>query len=248
MKSGRLAIIASMYLLKDEENEQSIAWVNLAIIIVNCAVFAYQINLINTRAFFSQYAFVPARFHITDWHSYLPLFTSIFLHGGITHILFNMWGLYVFGDNVEHRVGHMPYLILYLLGGFVASLMHFAFNHTSTVFTIGASGAISAVMGMYFIYFGENTLHVSSRLTIDVSGKNTHVYQVTAWKYIGFWFVSQLVYSLLYQLNGASGGIAWFAHIGGFVFGFLFADLTDKTDTYPWNKHISIKLNNIFKR
>lgn len=234
-----------MYLLSDEENGKGIPFINYLLITLNCIVFFIQTNTVNIMAFYEKYSFIPANFAPSQITSFIPVFTSMFLHGDVMHIVFNMWSLYIFGNNIEERVGHIPYIFLYLTGGFAATMTHYLFNMESTVYTIGASGAIAAVMGMYFIFFGENTLRITMRLTINVNG-NSNAHPVKAWKYIGFWFLSQIAYSIVSQFSLSAGGIAWFAHIGGFMFGFLYADMTDKTDEYPWNKHINIRLNKIF--
>lgn len=231
-----------MYLLGDQENSNHFPWVNYLLIALNCIVFALETNAASVEGFIHRYAFTPVAFNALNPVSYIPVFTSMFLHADILHIGFNMWSLYVFGDNIETKLGHLWYLALYLTGGFIATMTHYLFNRGSDIQVLGASGAIAAVMGMYFIFFGENTVRVAMRLTISFNNPRPQGIPVKAWIYLGFWFITQLVYSIF--TPGA--GIAWFAHIGGFAFGFLYADLTDKTDDYPWNKHITIKLGNIF--
>ena len=197
---------AQFFPLKDENPGKTFPIVNLSFIALNVIVFFF--SLTNYENFINTYGFKPSEFSI------LTLFTSMFLHGGIAHIFGNMWFLYIFGDNVEDVLGHVKYFVFYLLAGIGASLTHYFLNLGSSIPAVGASGAISGVLGAYIVFFP----HVS----VYVSGYFGHVGKVSAKFMLGIWFLFQLL-SGTFSLFGAQSGIAFFAHIGGFVFGAGFA-------------------------
>jgi membrane associated rhomboid family serine protease len=149
------------------------------------------------------YGFTPAYFSI------LTLFTSMFLHAGIAHLFGNMWFLYIFGDNVEDKFGHFFYLIFYILAGLAATFTHYLTNLGSTIPAVGASGAISGVLGAYIVLFPRVGVYVSGRAGVG---------KVSALLMIGLWFAFQLISGIFF---GESTGVAFFAHIGGFIFGVL---------------------------
>ncbi len=135
--------------------------------------------------------------------------------GGFWHLLGNMWSLYIFGDNVEDRLGHLHYLLFYLICGIASGLSHMMLNMNSNVPTIGASGAIAGVMGAYFI------LHPRARiLTLIPIFFIPYFLEIPAYVFLGFWFVLQFLYAA--GSHAQTGGVAWWAHIGGFVFGIIF--------------------------
>jgi len=141
----------------------------------------------------------------------------MFLHGGWMHFISNMWSLWLFGDNVEDCMGHLRFLIFYLLCGLAAGFIHFMFNPTAQVPTIGASGAIAGVMGAYFVMFP--TARVITLVPIFFL---PYFIEIPAVFYLGIWFMMQLfsgMFSLV--LPTGAGGIAWWAHVGGFLFGIL---------------------------
>jgi len=168
------------------------------------------------------YGLVPARYSVHQITSYFTtgqqlfsLVSFMFLHGGFWHLLGNMWSLYIFGDNVEDRFGHLRYLLFFLLCGMASGLCHLFFNLQSNVPTIGASGAIAGVMGAYFI------LHPSAKiLTLIPIFFIPYFIEIPAFLFLGIWFVLQFLNAA--GSYGSAGGIAWWAHIGGFVFGMLF--------------------------
>jgi len=197
---------AQFFPIKDENPRSRFPFVNFLFIIVNVVVFVLSLSAF--EFFINTYGFKPAEFSV------LTLFTSMFLHGGIAHIFGNMWFLYVFGDNVEDKFGHFKYIIFYILSGIAASISHFLLNINSDIPAVGASGAISGVLGAYLVLF--------PRVRVYVTGGFGHVGKVSAWFMLGIWFLFQLI-SGTFSLFGAQGGIAFFAHIGGFVFGVIFA-------------------------
>jgi membrane associated rhomboid family serine protease len=149
--------------------------------------------------------------------TYWPFITNTFLHGGWTHILSNMWSLYLFGDNVEDRVGHVRFFLFYLIAGIAANLIHFAVNHDSTMPVIGASGAVAGVMAAYLRLFP-----LARIITLFPILFIPYFLEIPAYFFMGLWFLIQ-VFSGAASLAMAEGGggIAWWAHIGGFAAGFL---------------------------
>jgi membrane associated rhomboid family serine protease len=198
------------------------------LIILNVLVFLYELSL-SPRAgnhLIFEFGLIPARFgvlidpthhaHATLGAAVIPVLTSMFLHAGWMHLLGNMLFLWVFGGSVEDRMGHFAYLVFYLVCGLGAGAVHTAFNWGSTVPTIGASGAISGVLGAYIILFPRSRILTLVPLLILF-----FFWRIPAMLMLGYWFVLQFV-SGLSALGGANqGGIAVWAHVGGFVLGAL---------------------------
>ncbi len=157
-------------------------------------------------------------FHVSAIY---PFFTSMFLHGSWTHLISNMWSLWLFGDNVEDRLGHFRFILFYLLCGFLAMVSHFMFHTSSYIPAIGASGAIAGVMGAYFILFPY------SRITTLIPVLFLPMFiKVPALVYLAVWFLLQLYNGAISTFIGVRGsGIAWWAHIGGFLGGILLLKL-----------------------
>lgn len=148
---------------------------------------------------------------VPEW---LTLFTSMFLHGSWLHLLGNLWFLYLFGDNVEDRFGRSLYLLLYLASGLIAGLAHLITNFDSAVPTIGASGAIAGVMGAYLVIYPHARVLTVIPLFIFFP-----IFVVPAPVFLGIWFLMQIVNGSLMSMDANSGGVAWWAHIGGFAAG-----------------------------
>jgi membrane associated rhomboid family serine protease len=148
--------------------------------------------------------------------AWATLLTCIFLHGGWMHFFGNMWFLWIFGDNVEDRYGHFGYLIFYLLCGVAASAAHYAAGPTSTIPTIGASGAIAGVMGAYLLLYPRARVLALVPLVVIL-----RVLSVPAPLFLGFWFLMQFYQGAVASASGSAGGVAWWAHIGGFVVGIV---------------------------
>jgi len=210
-----------MFPIRDDIRPNSRPIVNWLIIGINTAVFLYQVRLpsFESMQFIQSYGLVPDRF----WQSkdFIQLVTSIFLHAGWFHFLSNMWMLAIFGDAVEDRLGKTRYVILYISGGLTAGLLQAAIVSTSSIPTIGASGAIAGVLGGYLLLAPRAKV-----LTlIPVGFFAPWLIHVPALFYLGFWFLSQ-VFAGVNALNtpgeALSSGIAWWAHIGGFVLGVMF--------------------------
>jgi membrane associated rhomboid family serine protease len=203
--------------------------VNLVLIALNILVFIYEAQLGSTALgrFISTWALVPSRLVSHPQTTWITIFTSMFLHGGWFHVLSNMWFLFIFGDNIEDRLGSTRYLIFYLLSGVAAALMQVYILQTSSEPMIGASGAIAGVLGAYLISFPR--ARIASLVPIFFIFT---IIEIPVTIFLLFWFVTQLFSGWL-SLQGASGsGIAWWAHIGGFVFGFVAVNLFPRRRTY----------------
>lgn len=206
--------------LKDNIPSRSFPFVTVSLIFINIIVFLFQLTLGRyLGVFIATYGVTPAVF-LSDgavlW-KFLTLFTSIFLHGGLVHLLGNMLTLWIFGDNVEDRMGHGKYLLFYLTCGVTASLTHVFMNPASTLPSIGASGAIAGVMGAYLL------LYPRARVITLIPVFFLYIVEVHASFFMLFWFLLQFFSGIMsigapaYQ----SGGVAWWAHIGGFITGVI---------------------------
>ena len=162
--------------------------------------------------------FLGTRF-VTPMGAFLPIFTSMFLHGGWWHIIANMWVLWIFGDNVEDYLGHFAYLVFYLTAGIIGAIVHTIFNWTSVIPTVGASGAIAGVMGAYFV------LYPKARVLTLVPFFFVFFVWLPAWIVLGFWFLAQFLNGAASAISvhraGGAGGVAFWAHVGGFLTGLL---------------------------
>jgi len=213
-----------MFPLKDDIPSQHFPVVNLWLIIVNILCFAYQLSLgQGLEAFITAHGFVPARFaaqqagNAMSLGSYAPIFSAMFLHGGLLHVFSNLWMLWIFGDNVEDRMGHGRYLVFYLLCGIAAAFSQFWANPQAQAPMIGASGAISGVLGAYVFLFPRARI-----LTFIPIFILFYLVEIPAYFFIGFWFLMQFLQGAAQQavVGGlVEGGVAWWAHVGGFVAG-----------------------------
>ena len=211
--------------ISDTLPHKKFPFVTWLLIIINGMVFLYESSLseLALKNFLHCYGLVPVRYSDTSWahihelsqHNFLPFITSIFLHGGWVHFLVNIWTLWIFGDNVEDVMGKVRFLIFYLLCGVLGNITHLLFNIHSPIPTIGASGAISAIMGAYMWMFPRARIVVLVPIFFI-----PYFLEVPAFFYIGIWFLVQ-VFSGAASLAapGAAGEIAWWAHIGGFIMG-----------------------------
>ncbi len=214
--------------LKDLNPSRTYPFVNITLILGNIAVFIYQVGLETTLsqrgadAFLLPYCMVPARIpsflagHTGFEIAFLPLVTSMFLHSNWLHIAGNMLFLWIFGDNVEDFFGHFTYLLFYLVCGIGAGLLHVLFNLHSSVPALGASGAISGVMGAYILLYPRARI-----LTLVV----IFPLPVPAVVFLGLWYVMQFLSGLSTLGMKATGGVAVWAHVGGFLLGMLLTTL-----------------------
>ena len=215
--------------IRDTTPSKSVPVANLTIIGINVVFFLVQLAHGQSQDHFVYlYGLVPAKFTVPQVSAYfslgqqiLSLFTFMFLHGGFIHLIGNMWSLYIFGDNVEDRLGSARYIIFYLLCGLASGMSHLMLNAHSNIPTIGASGAIAGVMGAYFILYPRSRI-----LTLIPIIFIPWFVEIPAFFFLGIWFVLQFLNAA--GSSGHAGGIAWWAHIGGFVFGILFLKLFDR--------------------
>jgi len=231
--------------LKDDAPRVGTPYINYVLIALNTLVFLFEASL-NTRSqqqFVEVFGVVPARLTVVlfnhgyvPWDlvsqlgtrfvppmaAFLPILTSMFLHGSWLHLIFNMWALWIFGDNVEDRLGHGWYLVFYLVSGVAAALFHTLLNASSAIPTVGASGAIAGVMGGYFL------LYPRARVLTLVPLFFVFFVWLPAWIVLGYWFVAQFLSGAATSISsrsGSSGGIAFWAHVGGFLAGMLLIKL-----------------------
>ena len=217
--------------IRDDAPRSTTPYINYLLIILNIAIYLFEWSLQasgGTRArtdFETQFAFVPQHFgawikgYLPATAALVPFFSSMFLHASWPHVLLNMWGLAIFGDNVEDRLGHFGYLVFYLLCGLGAGVTHLLFNFNSPVRTVGASGAIAGVMGAYLI------LYPRARV---LTWWGFFVFWLPAWLVLGYWLIVNLLSgaaSTLTVATGPAGGVAFWAHVGGFVSGALLIQL-----------------------
>jgi membrane associated rhomboid family serine protease len=210
--------------LRDENPSATVPLVTRALIVLNLAVFVYEILLgPGLRPFLFDWGFVPARLTLAVRYgdspllpAVLPVLTSMFLHGGWSHLLGNLWYLWIFGDNVEDVLGHAGFLVFYLVCGVVATLLHYLTGPAAEVPTVGASGAIAAVLGAYVVAFPRARV-----FTLLPLFPFFRVVPLPAFFVLGLWFLFQFVLGLGALDASGSGGIAFWAHIGGFAAGLL---------------------------
>jgi len=212
-----------MFPLRDENHSQSAPIVTRILIALNVAAFLYELLLGRALTpFVLTWAMIPARLTLAAHGEeavalpWLTLLTSMFLHGGWLHLIGNMWYLWIFGDNVEDRLGHVRFLVFYLAAGIVAALLHYAINPTSEAPTVGASGAIAGVLGAYLVAFPRARI-----ITLVPLFPFFQVMALPAVVVLGLWFVIQFFSGALSFGFGSGGGVAWWAHVGGFAFGIV---------------------------
>ena len=215
--------------LYDTVRTRKFPFINIVLIVANVLAFLYELQLPppELERFIFTWGSIPAELtnNLTD--SWMTIFTAMFLHGGWFHLLSNMWFLYIFGDNVEARMGGGRYLIFYLLSGVAAVFLQTYLLQTSQVPMIGASGAIAGVLGAYLISFPRSRIASLVPILFIFT-----IIEIPAAIFLILWFISQL-YSGLFAMQGASAsGIAWWAHIGGFVFGFLMVTFFARRTAY----------------
>jgi membrane associated rhomboid family serine protease len=202
--------------LQDTVQSRGIPLMTWGLILVNGLVFIYELTLSpeQLELLIAERGMTPARLG-TDPEAYWTVLTSMFMHGDWLHFIGNMWMLYLFGDNVEDRMGSVRYFVFYMLCGLASSAAHIVVDPSSEVPSIGASGAIAGVLGAYLVLFP--TARVITLVPVFII---PFLFEIPAIIFLGFWFVSQLWSGVLSLVNPtAYGGIAWWAHIGGFLAG-----------------------------
>jgi membrane associated rhomboid family serine protease len=222
--------------LRDNIPSRRFPIVNTALIGLNVLIFLFEILLLGPQLqqrFIRVWGLVPAAFWqqggLRNW---VTLFTSMFMHGGWWHLISNMLALYIFGDNIEDRTGPVLYVAFYFLSGLAASAAHLVAYSQSSIPTVGASGAIAGVLGAYLVLYPQARV-----LTLVPIFYFLRMVEIPALVYLGFWFISQL-FNGLFALTAVdvfqSGGVAWWAHVGGFVFGAAVIRLITSRTTYEY--------------
>ena len=232
--------------LRDEQEHNSSAVATYSIIVITGLVFIWQLIMgINSQAVSYTFGFVPGKYTVAQMAAHFSLlnkvyspFTYMFLHGGFWHFIGNMWFLYIFGDNIEQKLGPFRFVGFYLACGLLAAFFHFLLNHSSVVPTIGASGAIAGVMGAYFLLHPGNKI-----LTLIPILIFPLFVRIPAFVFLGVWFLIQFINA---TGSGAGAGVAWWAHIGGFLSGMILigvnqklpkAGFSEKFDRFTVKKH-----------
>lgn len=211
-----------MFPLYDTVRSRRFPIINWMLVLLNGLVFYYELTMgeADLHRFILDWGLVPAQLALDSAESWLRILSSMFLHGGWFHIISNMWILIIFGDNIEDRMGSGRYLIFYLLSGTAAALMQAFLYPASNIPMVGASGAIAGVLGAYLVLYPR--ARIASLVPILFIFT---IIELPALVFLGFWFISQLFQGWL-ALGGADmSGVAWWAHIGGFVFGLLMVRL-----------------------
>jgi len=221
-----------MFPLYDENKSSIRPYVNYALIVVNIIVFIFELTG-NYEEIIFTYGSIPA--FILEGENLFTLITSMFLHGDIMHIFGNMLYLFIFGDNIEDRYGHLYYIIIYIIFGVAGGLAHVFYSgfivggDAVLIPAIGASGAISGVLGSYIVFYPKARI-----VSIVPSYFGIRLARIPAILFLGFWFILQLLYS------GSLSSVAYWAHIGGFVIGLVFAFVrrmfTTKNRQYQWSR------------
>ena len=210
--------------LRDRNPSGIFPAVTLALIAANVIMFLYEVHLgPGLMGFLKHHALIPAevtgsvRYHAIRYSDTVePFFTSMFLHGGWLHLIFNMWFLWIFGDNVEDALGAFRYLCFYFLCGLGAALTQFAIQPHSTVPMLGASGAIAGVLGAYAVLFPGARVVTLVPIVFFLQ-----IIEIPAIVILGYWFVLQILSGSLMALTPTQGGTAFWAHVGGFAAGAL---------------------------
>jgi membrane associated rhomboid family serine protease len=230
--------------LRDDAPHATTPFVTYLLVGLNVVVFLFEV-LLDTGArqsFIYQFGFLPVNFghflagsgRVDASAALLPVFTSMFLHASWLHLIANMWALSIFGDNVEDHMGHFKFLVLYLAAGVAASLLHAAFNLDSRIPSVGASGAIAGVMGAYFLLFP------SARVLTLLPW--FFLVWLPAWIVLGYWFIVQFLSGAATEIatteQTSGGGVAFWAHVGGFIAGLaLIKLLPSRTRRYRFTEY-----------
>ncbi|MBI5410347.1 MAG: rhomboid family intramembrane serine protease [Nitrospirae bacterium] len=214
---------------KDDNPTRSFPFITIVLIAANTAIFTLQaLSPVDAQKIAFAYGAIPnyiLRFEdVQPIHPLLTVFTSMFMHGGFLHLGGNMLYLWIFGNNIEDKLGRWRFIIFYLFCGIAAAYAHALSNPASRIPMIGASGAVSGILGAYMLLFPHARIH-----TLIFLGFFVQVVRLPAIFVIGFWIVLQFINGMISKGLMGNGGVAWFAHIGGFIIGLLFIKLFLKT-------------------
>ncbi|MBI4434071.1 rhomboid family intramembrane serine protease [Candidatus Uhrbacteria bacterium] len=211
--------------IRDHERTSIVPIITVALVVMNVVVFVAELLAPDLDVFIRRWALVPSTLQWSDPYSWLPLVTAQFLHAGFAHILFNMWFLWIFGDNVEAAFGRFRFLGFYVLAGIVAALVELPLIAGTNIPMLGASGAVAGVLGAYWALFPR---HRIDALVPDLFFGFPMRTTFPAGVVLLFWFAGQLLNGVASVATGtaAIGGVAFWAHIGGFVFGWAVARMS----------------------
>ena len=205
-----------MFPIRDHNPAERTPYVTYALIASNITIWLYGLAFVNTdaqlSALYYDYAMIPARFHVGE--NYLGMFTSLFLHAGFMHLAGNMLFLWIFGDNLEDKMGHVRFFVFYIISGAGAAYAQYIIDVWSPVPMVGASGAIAGVMGGYLLLFPKAKVDIFLFLIIFI-----RIFPIPAWVMLGIWFGLQLFNGI--GASTVGGGVAYWAHTGGFVIGLI---------------------------
>ncbi len=206
--------------LRDHQSTNKFPLITYAIIAANIAVFFLEITAPDPDGFISSYALVPVHVNFSNITTLFPFISSQFLHAGFIHIIGNMWFLKIFGDNVEERFGSFFYLLVYLFSGIVGGLIQYMFSPGLDIPILGASGAVAGVLGAYLVFFPKHRIE-----TLVPMGLFSRAINLPASMILIYWFVIQIFSGVGSVAVSQVGGVAWWAHVGGFATGYFFARL-----------------------
>lgn len=210
-----------MFPLKDNQPTYKFPIITVAFIAANVFVFVVELLAADVEGFIETYALIPSLIDFSQISTLSTFFTSQFLHAGFIHILSNMWFLKIFGNNVEEEFGSLKFLFVYLLAGFAGNLAQYAFSSGSPIPILGASGAVAGVLGAYLVLFPRHSI----KTLVPFFGFFT-VVNIPASIMLFYWFLTQLFSGVGSIAIAQIGGVAWWAHIGGFATGYIIAKLS----------------------
>lgn len=206
--------------LSDTHRTSKFAFITLLLIIVNVIVFLIELAVPDTEEFMFNWALVPASIKLTNFQSLSRFITSQFLHAGFFHIISNMWFLWIFGDNVEERFGTIKFLLIYLISGVIGGVSQYIFAPSSEIPMLGASGAVAGILGAYYVFFPHHRI----KTLVPIFGF-IRIATIPASLMLVYWFLTQVFSGVGSIAYAATGGVAWFAHVGGFVTGYIAAKI-----------------------
>lgn len=209
-----------MFPISDSVPSKKFPFINFGLIILTCFVFYMQLT--GPDEFTYKYALVPKDVNFASYYSLVQFVTSIFLHGGWLHIISNMWFLWIFGDNVEGSLGHIRYFLLYIISGLAGGLAQYVFMPASNIPMLGASGAVAGALGAYFLLFPHHKI----KTLFPIFGFITFT-NVSAYIMLGYWFILQIFSGAMSLPSSGTGegGVAFWAHVGGFLTGLVIGRL-----------------------
>lgn len=211
-----------MFPLSDSIKADKFPFLNYFLVAATIVIFIVQFISPDPDSFIMKYALIPAHINLTHVQSLLPFVTSIFLHGGIVHILTNMWFLLVFGDNVNDRLSPLGFLLLYVGAGIAGNIAQYLVNPHALIPMLGASGAVAGILGCYFVLFPYAKIKTVIFIIFFIT-----IMEVSAPIMLGYWFILQLFSGAgsLSTITTSAGGVAFFAHIAGFLLGVIVGNM-----------------------